>query len=275
MDFIIVNGEIFKKPDTGSNPFFWDEPYIITQKFWFGFGGIPLFYENLENLKLTLHALNTAIPDLLNEEHELFRITKRMLNKNRFYRSGIITCQVFIGLNQTNIIISSFAFPEFDFSISKNGLIINFSEFEKYTGNPLNQFTFFNAPQWKFAEARIQGTVYNNSIFVNERGNICDCISSNIFMIKGKVLYTPSSESGCFIDSLRSFILEIAPKANLKIKESSTIRKEDVIQMNEIFLASEENGIQWVMGIETKRFVHHYSVKIHEHLNEYLKKKVK
>ena len=275
MDFIIVNGEIFKKSETGSNPFFWDEPFVITQKFWFGYGGIPLFYENLENLKLALQTLNTDIPGLLNDEHELFRITKRMLNKNRFYRSGVITCQVYIGLNQTNTIISSFAFTEFDFLISKNGLLVNFSEFEKYRGNPLNQFAFFNAPQWKFADGRNQQTPFNNSIFLNEKGFVCDCISANIFMIKGKVLFTPSVDTGCFTDSIRSHILESASKANLKVMESDNISKEDVLQMNEIFLASEENGIQWVLGVENKRFVHHYSIKIHGHLNEYFKKKVR
>jgi branched-chain amino acid aminotransferase len=275
MDFIILNGEIFKKPETGSEPFYWDEPYVIAQKFWFGYGGIPLFRENLNNLKLTLRALNTEIPDLLKDENEFFRITKRMLNKNRFYRSGLITCQIYIGQTKTNTIISSFAFPEFDFPISKQGLIINISEFEKYRGNPLNQFAFFNTPQWKFAEARNKETSFNNSVFLNETGMVCDCISANIFLIKGKVLFTPSINSGCYTDSLRSYILESALKSNLKITESDSISKVDVMQMNEIFLASEENGIQWVLGIENKRFVHHYSVKIHEQLNDHLKKRVR
>jgi len=275
MDFIIVNGEIIKKPETGFIPFFWDEPFIITQKIWFGFGGIPLFQENLNSVKLTLNTLNADIPGLLKNDKELFRITKRMLNKNKFYRSGIITCQVYIGHDETNTIISSFAFPEFDFPISKQGLMLNFSEFEKYSGNPLNGFAFFNAPQWKFAEARNQDTTCNNSIFVNEKGIVCDCISANIFMIKGKLLYTPSIETGCFTDGIRTHILEVASKSNLKVSETNDINKEDVFQMNEIFIASEELGIQWVLGIDNKRFVHRYSLLIHEHLNETLKHKVK
>jgi branched-chain amino acid aminotransferase len=198
-----------------------------------------------------------------------------MLNKNRFYRSGIIACQIFITQTETNIIISSFAFPEFDFPISKQGLIINFSEFEKYRGNPLNQFGFSNATNWKFADARNMNTAFYNSIFVNERGHVCDCISANIFMIKGKTLYTPHAETGCFTDSIRTHIIKAAPQANLKVTESDSIKKEDVFQMNEIFLASEENGIQWVLGIGSKRFVHRYSVKIHEHLNAHLKNMVK
>lgn len=275
MDFIIINGDIIKKQETGFTSFFWDEPFVITQKLWFGFGGIPLFHENIETLKTTLKTLNAKIPILLNNERELFRITKRMLNKNRYYRSGIITFQLYIGRNETNTTIGSLAFTEFDFPFSKQGLIINFSEFEKYSVNPLNQFAFFNTSFWKFAEARNFETAFDNSIFINEKGVVCDCISTNIFMIKGRQLYTPSIETGCYTDVLRSYIIEIASKLNLKVSESDSIKKDDIFQMNEIFLASEEYGIQWVIGVENKRFVHNYSAKIHELLNEYLKKREK
>jgi len=275
MDFIIQNGEIVKKQDTGFTPYFWNEPFVITQKIWFGFGGIPLFQENLENLKLVLNMLNVMIPELLCDEQELFRLTKRMLNKNRFFRSGIIICQAFTGKTETNIIISSIAFPDFDFPISKQGLRINFSDLTKYSGNPQNQFAFFNAPQWKFAEAEISGTTFNNSIFLNENGNVCDCIAANIFLIKGKTLLTPAIETGCYNDTLRKHILMIALKANLKVCESDEIKKADVNQMNEIFIAGEEHGIQWVLGVGNKRFVHHYSEIIHEQINAVLKKKVK
>jgi branched-subunit amino acid aminotransferase/4-amino-4-deoxychorismate lyase len=275
MDYIIVNGEIVKKPETGFIPFFWDEPFVISQKMWFGFGGIPLFHENIDYLKLTLKTLNSNIPVLLNDERELFRITKRMLNKNRFFRSGIITCLIYIGKTETNTIFSSVGFTDFDFPFTKQGLIVDFSEFVKFTGNPLNRFGFFNVPLWTTAASKNRESIHNNSIFLNEKGIVTDCISANIYMIRGKVLYTPAIETGCYTDNLRSCILEIAPKINLKISESDSIENADVIRMNEIFLASEEQGIQWVLGVGNKRFVHHYSAKIHEFLNDYLKIKVK
>ncbi len=272
MDFIIVNGQIIRKQEAGFNTLFWDEPFVITQKLWFGYGGIPLFHDNVETMKITLNTLKINIPDLLSNEHELFRLTKRMLNKNRFYRSGIITLQVFAGQSETSTVLTSFAFPGFDFPVSDQGIILNFSEFEKFSGNPLNRFLFFNEPNWKFAEARIQDTSFNNSIFINEKGTVCDCISSDIFMIKGKSLFTPSVETGCYTDTLRDHLMKVASNANLKVVESEEVKREDVLQMNEIFLASEELGLQWVLGVENKRFVHQYSVKLHQLLNEYLKK---
>lgn len=274
MDYIILNGEIIKKTETGFTPFFWEEPFVISQKMWFGFGGIPLFQDNIHNIRLIFKTLNTEIPGLLNDERELFRITKRMLNKNRFYRSGIITILIYIGKTGVNSIISGVGFTEFDFPFSKQGLIVNFSEFVKFTGNPLGRLSYYNVPLWTTATSQIRETNHQNSIFLNEKGIVTDCISANIFMIRGKVLYTPSAETGCYTDILRNCILEIAPKLNLKITESDVIESDDVTRMNEVFLVSEEHGIQWVLGVGTKRFVHHYSEKIYELLNEYLKKKI-
>lgn len=274
MDYIIINGEIVKKAETGYTPFFWDNPFVISQKMWFGFGGIPLFQESIFNLKQILKTLNTDIPALINDERELFRITKRMLNKNRFYRSGIISCNIYISKTETNTVISSTGSPDFDFPFSKQGLIVNVSDFVKFTGNPLSRFGYYNEPLWATAASTISGTMHNNSIFLNEKGIVCDCISSNIFMIKGKVLYTPALETGCYIDVLRNYILEIAPKLNLKISETDGIENVDLTGMNEIFLANGDQGIQWVLGVGNKRYVHHFSQKIHELLNDLLKKKI-
>jgi branched-chain amino acid aminotransferase len=59
----------------------------------------------------------------------------------------------------------------------------------------------------------------------------------------------------------------------LKTTESADIKREDIFHIDELFIASEETGIQWILGVENKRFVHEYSVSIHEKLNEYLKEK--
>lgn len=275
VEFIIVNGEIIKKPELESIPFYVEDPFILTQKFWFGYGGIPLFYENLKGLKEIFHTLEIDVPKLLQNEHELFRITKRMLNKNKFYRSGIITLQAIFEANNTNIIISSFANTEFEFPFSKSGILLNFSEFEKYCGNPLNTFAFYNQPMWKFIEARNTFTSFQNSISINESGNVCDCVSANIFMIKGNTLLTPHIETGCYNDSIRNHILSIASNVGLKSEESKNIKKGNVLKMNEIFLASEEHGIQWVLGLEKKRFVHRFSSKINKELNLLLEKLAK
>ncbi|MEN8118375.1 MAG: aminotransferase class IV [Bacteroidota bacterium] len=273
MDFLIVNGEIVSKTEANLTGFLWDEPFTISQKVWFGYGGIPLFNENIDFISRQLQELKLLLPDNFRNTRELFRITKRMLNKNKFYRSGIVHFQLFISRDKINTLVTSIAFPEFEFPFSMHGLLVNFSGLKKNAELPLNRFQFYNMPNWVTAEAQNRDTQFHSSILVNEKNKVCGGLFSNIFMVKENVLYTPSFDTGCYEDTLRSVVIEQAHSMNLKVAETSGIGKEVLLSMDEIFFASEELGIQWILGVENKRFVHNYSAKIHEKINEYLKKK--
>ncbi len=96
MKYVIVNGEILKKEETNVTSFFWNDPLVLAEKIWFGFGGIPLFEEKTEQIIQQLQNLGANIPDLFLNQREFFRRIKRMLNKNRFYRTGLINIQILI-----------------------------------------------------------------------------------------------------------------------------------------------------------------------------------
>lgn len=275
MDFLIINGEIIRKENANLTYLFWGEPFVLSQKVWFGFGGIPLFGQNLDFLHQQLEVFNIEIPVFLKNKRELFRISKRMLNKNKFYRSGIINIQLFIIGPQIDYVISCIGYPEFDFPFSKRGLLVNFSESKKNPANQLNQHLFYNRTNWKINKYKLRGSTFQNSILINRKGMVCEGIASNIFMIKNNILITPSFESGCFEDTIRNLILGIATKLQLKPHELPNIKREHVLEMNELFFASEEHGIQWILGIENKRFVHQTTKQIHKKLNDYFKKEVK
>jgi len=274
MDFVIVNGEVVSRSEANLTEFLWDEPFILSQKVWFGFGGIPLFQENLNLIKKQLQTFNLQLPDLFKSKRELFRLTKRMLNKNKFYRSGHVNFQLFITNNNINTLITSHALPEFDFPFSEQGLLVNFSEVRKNSTLNLGIYKCHNTNLWNAAKAEIQNAQLNGSIVLNEKELVCEGISSNIFMIKDDVLITPSLKSGCYNDLLRLVTLNLGKDLNLKIIEVPEIAKEHLNEMDEVFFVGEELGIQWILGIENKRFVHEYSEQLHLELNNYLKNKV-
>ena len=274
MNFLIINGEITQKEDANLTHLFWDEPLVLSQKVWFGFGGIPLFSKNIDFLCQQLEVFNIDIPGFLKNKRELFRISKRMLNKNKFYRSGIINIQLFIIDTKIDYVISSIGYPEFKFPISKQGLLVNFSESKRRSANDLNRHLFYNKTNWRIKRSQLRDSTFQNSILINEKGMVSEGIASNIFMIKENVIITPSMGSGCFEDTIRNLVLEVAPKIHLKTVELPNIKKEHILEMNEIFFASEEMGIQWVLGVENKRFVNPVTKQIHQKLNDFLKEKV-
>ncbi len=197
-----------------------------------------------------------------------------MLNKNKFFRSGYIHFHFFILNSKTNFVITGIPFGEFEFPFPEQGLLLCFSDLKRDPGNPYNQYGIFNELTLLAENKSIRETHYQNSIFLNIYDMVCDAGNSNLFLISGNTLIAPSPETGCINDILRNIILEISEELKLKILESDRITREDVLKSNEVFLAGERNGFQWVMGVETKRFVRHNSVKIYQKLNEFLKEKV-
>ena len=274
MEFIIINSEIIQKEDVNLTRLLWDEPFVLSQKVWFGFGGIPLFDKNIDFLCEQLKVFNIEIPDFLENKRELFRISKRILNKNKFFRSGLINIQLFILDTKIDYVISSIGYSDFEFPFSNNGILVNFSEMKRRSINDLNRYLFYNKTNWQIKLSQLRDSTYQNSILINEKGMISEGIAANIFMIKENVLITPSLDSGCFEDTTRDIILETAQQLQLKTVELPNIKKEHILEMDEIFFASEETGIKWILGVDNKRFVHNYSSKIDRKINLILKKKV-
>ena len=274
MDFVIVNDKIIAKNELNITPFIRESTFHLSCKIWFGFGGIPFFSKNRVVLLEQLNQLKLPVPSSLINERELFRITKRMLNKNKFYRSGLIHLQLFCNGKDTNTLITSTPFEEFRFQFRKKGILLNYSNQKKFSNNTFNRYHFSNNGLWQISEQEIADTHFGNSIILNEKNKVCECIYSNVFIIIKKVLITPSLDSGCYQDILRNEILELAAELDLDVHEKEMTEPADLLQADEIFIAGEGYGMDWILGLEKKRYVHHYSAIVHERLNELLQQKV-
>ncbi len=272
--FLIYNGKVVEKDEPDLLHFFTDDSIKIARKIWYGYGGIPLFNENIDLITNQVKMLQLPVPSFSEDKRELFRITKRMLNKNRLYRSGWINFQlVWLG-NGYNFLVTSLPSDTFDFPISLKGILLNYSENTKYSGNTFNRFPVYNESLWQAAIAQNRDAFFQNTILLNENKSVCECVANNIFLFKKNELLTPGLASGCFEDTFRPVILEIAKTSGFQVKESNDIKQEDIQKVDELFIASEETGIQWVLGVENKRFVHEHSITVYEKLNAFLKEKV-
>jgi branched-subunit amino acid aminotransferase/4-amino-4-deoxychorismate lyase len=271
MEFLIANGKVAGKDEINLNHILTKSTFRLSQKVWYGYGGIPLFTENLEHLKIQTQALRLPFPKEFENQCELFRLTKRLLNKNKYYRSGYVHIQLFWDQNKVQTIITANAFEQFNFHYNEAGLLVTFSNQKKHTQNTYNRFPFFNETIWESGMGEIRQTPFQQVIFLNEKNTICEGLRANIFLTKGNELITPALSSGCYEDVLRPVILETARNLDIKVTEPENIEKPMLFEMDEIFFVSEANGIQWVLGIENKRFLHFYSKVIKEKTDEFLK----
>jgi branched-chain amino acid aminotransferase len=104
---------------------------------------------------------------------------------------------------------------------------------------------------WHLAEAQNAG--WTEVILLNERGEVAECTSANIFCVKDGAVYTPPLSSGCLEGVTRGVLLEIAPQAGVTLAEK-TLRPEDLFSAEEVFITSTNRALLGVNEIAGRRF---------------------
>ncbi len=98
-------------------------------------------------------------------------------------------------------------------------------------------------------EAQARGC--DEVLLLNERGEVSECTSANVFIAqKGEVL-TPPLTSGCLPGVTREILLEIAPAAGVPIRETA-LRIEALMQASEVFITSTTRNLLPVISIEDR-----------------------
>ncbi|MFT7087717.1 MAG: aminodeoxychorismate lyase [Rickettsiales bacterium] len=89
-----------------------------------------------------------------------------------------------------------------------------------------------------------------DGIIFNEKNQICETSSANIFWIKGDVLFTPNLDCGCLAGTIRQRIIELSP---IKI-ELVKAKIADLMEADEVFLTNVAIGVLKIDEIGGKKF---------------------
>ena len=84
-------------------------------------------------------------------------------------------------------------------------------------------------------EARAAGA--DEAIMLNERGHVAEGSSSNIFLVKGKLLITPGIESGILPGITREAVLELSQSSGIEAIERD-VELTELVEAEEAFLTS-------------------------------------
>ena len=88
-------------------------------------------------------------------------------------------------------------------------------------------------------------TNVDDCLLIDSEGNIAEATSSNVILLKGNSLYTPSTDGGCVAGVCRSWIIEMTRNNGIAMEER-TISLEDVKNADEVFLTNAVAFIRWV-----------------------------
>lgn len=96
---------------------------------------------------------------------------------------------------------------------------------------------------------------FEETIFLNSAGFVCEAAMANLFIMKDGLLLTPSLESGCLPGITRQIVIELAGRCRLEVRETS-VSVDDLMNAEEVFLTSSIRGIFGVSRIDEKTYQH-------------------
>ena len=97
----------------------------------------------------------------------------------------------------------------------------------------------------------------------NERGNIIESSSGNLFIVSNGVLYTPALSDGCVAGVMRMQVINLAIAHGMKVYECS-LNPQNLLAADELFFTNAIRGIQWAAAYRTKRYAHRQSQELVE-----------
>jgi branched-chain amino acid aminotransferase len=96
-------------------------------------------------------------------------------------------------------------------------------------------------------EAHANG--FDEVILLNERGEVSECVSANLFVAEGSKVWTPPLDSGCLAGVTREILLSEVRLDGVSIAEK-TLYPEDFDRSGEVFITSTTRGLLPVFSIE-------------------------
>lgn len=228
--------------------------------------------QHVQRLYHGMELLRMDIPETLHLralEAEIMRVVKR----SRLHEGARIRLNVFRAgkgnytpdSNQISFAIQVKLAP--DHYPSQEGMDIGVFPTHTKPLHALSRLKSANALLYVLAGIYTQEQGWKESLILNDKGHVCEGVSSNVFfVVKGKLI-TPELSSGCIPGVMRTLVLEEARKLGMEVWET-TVLPEILTEADEVLFTNAIQGVQWSRSFENKRYFHKRAEQLQERLNE-------
>lgn len=235
---------------------------------------IQFFEEHIERLTLGMKQLNMEIP--VNFHDTIETNIKKLITRNKSFLGTRIRLSVFRnsgGLytptnNSISYLIESSKLDEPKYFLNKKGLKIGLFDSYKKTSSSLSGFKTGNSLPFVLAGLHKCAMRWDDCLLINERQNLVESVSSNLFIVKDGILFTPSVESGAVNGIMREQIIQIALNLGITVYDDCIMKPEQLKDADEIFLTNAISGIRWVVAYEERRYFNRSAKILIEELNK-------
>lgn len=240
-------------------------------------GEMPFIKNHFDRIKETAAILEINLPAYLTVE-SLHAGVKELAEKNGVEKEGRIRINFYRnegGLyapesNSCSVIIDVMPYQANQgYELNNKGLKVDLYQKIKKPCNVLSSIKSCNSLLYVLAGKYKSDNDLEECVILNDKHNVCEFTSSNLFIVINGVLYTPAITEGCIHGVMRKVILDLAAKARIYVYETE-LKPNDLIRADEIFLTNAVQGIQWVGAYKSKRYFNKVSKTLIDALNEYV-----
>lgn len=250
--YIYMNGEIVRKEEARISPF--DHGFLYGMGLFETFrvyNGHPfLLDDHLERLNRSLKAINI---EAFYTREQVLAALDMLLGKNGYHnayvRMNVSAGNGEIGLQtdsykNPNTIIFCKPLPPRSASAGKQAVMLEIPRNTPEGAERLKSHHYLNnilAKKEAGDDPGIEG------IFLTREGYLAEGITSNLFWIRDRHLFTPSLHTGILNGITREFVIRLAGKLGMNVEEG-LYRPEAVREADEVFVT---NSIQEIVPISS------------------------
>ncbi len=237
--------------------------------------GKPMFLEShIARLLDAAEALKMQVPPTHNHEYFKKQVSE-LIAKNNLPEGGKCRLTLFRNSggtytpddNGVGYVIETYAYSSNIYVLNEEGFHIELYPEMRKPVNKLSIYKTCNSLLYIMAGIYARQNKYDDTLIVNDKGNIIESSNSNLFMICNGVLYTPALSDGCLAGVMRMQIINIALANKLKVYECS-LNPQNLLVADEVFLTNAVRGIQWVGSYKMKRYYNTLTRELVQKLND-------
>lgn len=153
------------------------------------------------------------------------------------------------------------------YALNDHGMHVDIYPDMRKPVNALAIHKTLNCQYYIMASLWCQERGLDDCLLQNDRGNIIESSSGNLFIVSNGVLYTPSLSDGCIGGIMRMQVINLALRSGMKVYECS-LNPQNLLAADELFFTNAIRGPQWASTYRTKRYAHRLSAQIVELLGQ-------
>ncbi|RZL12697.1 MAG: 4-amino-4-deoxychorismate lyase [Pedobacter sp.] len=169
--------------------------------------------------------------------------------------------------NKSGYVLEASPLSDNTYELNKKGLIVDVYDEITKSIDKLSNYKTTNALLYVMAGLYKKQRRLDEALILNQNGFLCESLSSNVFVVYDKQIYTPALSEGCIAGVMRGVVMNIAKSSDLPLTEAQ-INPEVLKEAEEVFVTNAVGGIRWVMGYGRKRYFNEVSKLLSAKLNQ-------